>query len=137
MPDEFDPYYLWLGTPPEDQPFHAYKMLGLKLYESDPQIIATAADQRIAHVRTFRDGPRAVWSETLLGELTTIKLNLLNPEARAEYNGFGGISPPRRPKSPPSNRRLAIPFPPLKGWSRLQPLDHCSRRRMRLAVRDE
>jgi hypothetical protein len=40
----FDPYHRWLG---------------IDLFESDPDVIRDAAEQRIAHVRTYQLGSYA------------------------------------------------------------------------------
>jgi hypothetical protein len=45
---EFDPYYKWLGIPPKDQPANHYRLLGVSLFEPDPEVIASAADSRMA-----------------------------------------------------------------------------------------
>ncbi len=56
MSDAFDPYYTWLGIPPEDQPPDLYRLLGLQRYEGNADVISHAADQRMAHIRTFQAG---------------------------------------------------------------------------------
>ena len=33
MAAEFNPYHVWLGIPPEDQPADYYRLLSLKLFE--------------------------------------------------------------------------------------------------------
>ncbi len=54
--DLFDPYYNWLGIPPEDQPADHYQLLGLKRFESNPEVISNVSDQRISLIRTFQTG---------------------------------------------------------------------------------
>ncbi len=56
MSDAFDPYYTWLGIPPEDQPPDCYRLLGLQKYEDNVDVISHAADQRMGHLRTFQAG---------------------------------------------------------------------------------
>ena len=56
MPDDFDPYYQWLGISPKYRPPTHYRLLGLETFESNPDVISTAADQRMAHVRSFQSG---------------------------------------------------------------------------------
>ncbi|MGO8752923.1 MAG: hypothetical protein ACLQNE_43835 [Thermoguttaceae bacterium] len=34
----FDPYHQWLGIPPKDQPSNHYRLLGVDLCESDPDV---------------------------------------------------------------------------------------------------
>ena len=48
------------------------------LFESDPDVIANAADRQMAHVRTFQTGPNAAHSQRLLNELAAAKVCLLN-----------------------------------------------------------
>ena len=54
MSQDFDPYHKWLGIAPKDQPPNHYRLLGIDLFESDREVIQSAAEQRIAHVRTFQ-----------------------------------------------------------------------------------
>jgi hypothetical protein len=62
MPKPFDPYYRWLGIPPKDQPANHYRLLAIDLFESDPEAIRDAAEQRMAHVRTYQLGPHSAQS---------------------------------------------------------------------------
>ena len=39
----FDPYHKWLGIPPEQQPASHYRLLGIAEFESDADVIDTAA----------------------------------------------------------------------------------------------
>ena len=48
-----DPYHVWLGIPPEEQPPNHYRLLGIAMFESQPDVIATAADRQMGHLRTF------------------------------------------------------------------------------------
>jgi hypothetical protein len=86
MLGSFDPYYHWLGIPPKDQPPNRYRLLGLELFEANPSVIENAADQRMAHVRTFQLGSHADWSQKILNELAAAKVCLLNPEKKAAYD---------------------------------------------------
>src|SRR4051812_39910757 len=76
MSDEFDAYYQWLGIAPKDQPPNHYRLLGVDLFESSPDVIETAADRQIIHIRTFQSGPQGDASQKLLNEITTTKLCL-------------------------------------------------------------
>ncbi len=79
-------YYYWLDIPPEDQPPTHYRLLGLDVFESDPNAIAEAADQRVAHIRTYLNGPHWETSHKLLGELAAARQCLLNPLAKQQYD---------------------------------------------------
>jgi hypothetical protein len=86
MPDDFDPYYKWLGIPPKDQPPHFYRLLGLELFESDPETIATAAQQLIRHVQSFQTGPYAIISRKLQKKIAAANAYLLDPAKKNEYD---------------------------------------------------
>ena len=36
---KFDPYHRWLGIPPEEQPAHFYRLLGIKALEDNADVI--------------------------------------------------------------------------------------------------
>ena len=81
----FDPYYKWLGIPPEEQPPDYYRLLGIRQLENDPEVIQFAADRQMTHVRTFQGGEHAAHSQRILNEIATAKVTLLDPQAKAEY----------------------------------------------------
>ena len=58
---DFDPYYKWLGIPPDEQPPSYYRLLGLPNFEADPDVIDNAVNQRMAHIRTFQLTFRTSW----------------------------------------------------------------------------
>ena len=82
----FDPYHIRLGIPPQSQPPHHYCLLGIGLFEQSADVICNAADQRMAHLRTFQTGPNALHSQKLLNEVAAARVCLLNPEKRAAYD---------------------------------------------------
>ncbi|MBM4091854.1 MAG: hypothetical protein FJ276_20860 [Planctomycetes bacterium] len=84
--EQFDPYHQWLGIPPEEQPPHHYRLLGIKVLEDNVDVIEHAADRQMTHVRTFQTGPRAALSQKLLNELAAAKRCLLTPERKAAYD---------------------------------------------------
>lgn len=86
MSDTFDAYYVWLGIPPEEQPPNLYRLLGLRLFENNPEVIEEAAIQRMAHVRTFQLGPHAQTTQKLLNEIASARICLLTPEKKAAYD---------------------------------------------------
>ena len=104
--EKFDPYYEWLGIPPREQPPHYYRLLGVALFESDPKVIEVAADQRMAHLRTFQNGQDRALSQRLLNEVATAKVCLLNPAKKAAYDQQlrqqmqpgAAVPPPSRPR---------------------------------------
>lgn len=86
MAESFDPYHRWLGIPPKDQPAHHYRLLGLDAFESDVEAIRDAAEQRIAHVRTYQLARHSELSQKILNELAAAKACLLDPEHKAAYD---------------------------------------------------
>ena len=86
MSDTYDPYFKWLGIPKADQPPHAYRLLGIELFESDADVISNAADGRMAQIKSFQTGKFAAVSQKLLNELAGAKICLLNPQKKVEYD---------------------------------------------------
>lgn len=82
----FDPYHKWLGIPPEDQPPTHYRLLGINPFESDPDVVSYAADQRMSHIRSFQTGAHSASSQKILNEIATARLCLLNADAKLEYD---------------------------------------------------
>lgn len=83
---DFDPYHKWLGIPPEEQPPTHYRLLGLQVFESDPEVILGAVMQRSAHLKTYQLGPNGPLTQKLLNEVSAAKVCLLDPERKAAYD---------------------------------------------------
>ena len=86
MSQPIDAYHRWLGIPPEDQPPNYYRLLGLRLFEDDADVIDTAASRQMAHLRTYQLGKHADLSQRLLNEVSAAKVCLLTPTKKAEYD---------------------------------------------------
>ncbi|MEI8375787.1 MAG: hypothetical protein WCJ35_23440 [Planctomycetota bacterium] len=86
MSEQFDPYHKWLGIRPEEQPANHYRLLGITLFEDDLDTITHAADQRMAHVKSFQTGQHSTLSQKLLNEIAASRICLLNPEKKANYD---------------------------------------------------
>lgn len=84
--EAFDPYRRWLGIPQAEQPPHHYRLLGIGLFEDDPDVIEEAADRQMAHVQTHRTGKYSALSQKLLNELAAAKLCLLNKQSKTAYD---------------------------------------------------
>jgi len=113
MPEHFDPYYTWLAIPPEEQPPDYYRLLGVPRFESNPEVITHAADQRSKHLRTFQTGKHWRLSQKLLNEVTAAKLCLLNPEKKAKYDEqLRQQIATQTPKPAPPKRTTAPVEPP-------------------------
>lgn len=85
-PPDFDPYSQWLGIPRDQQPADHYRLLGLARFESDPDKIATAADERMSLIRKHQTGPRGLFTQPLLNELAAARNCLLSEDARRAYD---------------------------------------------------
>jgi hypothetical protein len=86
MTHPFDPYHQWLGIRDPQRPPNLYRLLGIDLFEGDPDVIETAADRQMAHLRTFQNGPHATLSQQLLNEVSAAKVRLLDEAKKARYD---------------------------------------------------
>lgn len=115
----FDPYHKWLGIAPEDQPPHHYRLLGIEPLEDDPDVIANAADGRMAQLKTFQAGKYSAASQKILNEVAAAKVCLLNPEKKAAYDQFlrekletdGAAAAKAPPPAPGEKTSLEAAFP--------------------------
>jgi WD40 repeat protein len=82
----FDAYHKWLGIPAEDQPADHYRLLGIQRFESDPDVIEAAAEQRTLLLRNYQIGKHSGLSQKLLNEVAAAKICLLRPDKRAAYD---------------------------------------------------
>jgi formylglycine-generating enzyme len=82
----FDPYRKWLGIAPADQPPNHYRLLGLDLFESDPDVIDAATEQRVVFLRTCATGEHIAESQKLLNEVAAARLCLLNADKKQRYD---------------------------------------------------
>jgi hypothetical protein len=83
---DFDPYYLWLGIPPNQQPPDHYRLLGLQVFEGNPEVIRAAVMRQSAHLKTYQLGQHADLTQKLLNEVSTAKACLLDPRRKASYD---------------------------------------------------
>ena len=70
----FDPYHEWLGIPPSEQPPNHYRLLGIAPFESDPNVISQAAEQRTGQIRGVQPGQLADLAQRMLNEIAGAKL---------------------------------------------------------------
>jgi hypothetical protein len=83
---DFDPYLKWLGIRDPNRPPNHYRLLGLDLFESDDDVISSAADRQMAHVRRHQVGKHAELSQKLLNEIAAARLCLLDHDQRSIYD---------------------------------------------------
>jgi len=86
MAEPFDPYYQWLGIPPNEQPPNHYRLLGLNPLENNADVIDRKADALMAYLRTFQVSQHAEHSQELLNEVAAARICLLDPKTKAAYD---------------------------------------------------
>lgn len=86
MAEQFDPYHVWLGIPPHEQPPNHYRLLSIPQFSSNPDVIESAADRQMAHLRTFQIGERSDLSQKLLNEVSAARVCLFNQQQKAAYD---------------------------------------------------
>lgn len=90
--DDYDAYHLWLGIPPEEQPPTHYRLLGVRLFEQNVEVIRNAADRQRAHVKRLGINQYEKRGQDLLNEIEAAKICLLRPEKRIAYDAQLRIS---------------------------------------------
>lgn len=83
---DFDPYHKWLGIPKKDQPAHHYRLLGLDVFEDDPDVIDVAANRVMTFLQQCATGKHIALSQKLLNEVAQARVVLLNPAKKAKYD---------------------------------------------------
>ena len=87
MSDAFDPYYIWLGIPPDDQPPNHYRLLGIELFEASGEVIEAAANRQMAYMQEVSSGEEHIdEAQKILGELSKARVCLLNGEKKTAYD---------------------------------------------------
>ena len=82
-----DPYYEWLGIPPEEQPPNHYRLLGISLLESNPQVIESAANQRMGYLQELTgDQSHIDDAQRIIGEVSRARLILLDKIKKIAYD---------------------------------------------------
>ena len=82
----FDAYHKWLGIPPAEHPPHHYRLLGIAPFESDLDVIESAADRQMAYVRQCATGQYVTESQQILNELSAARVCLLNSSKKKAYD---------------------------------------------------
>ncbi len=115
MPNAFDPYYVWLGIPPDEQPADHYRLLGLRTFESNADVIDHAADRQMTHLRSFSTGERAESAQRLLNEVSAARICLHDGEAKTKYDAqlraATAAAATPAPKTTPPARPVARAIP--------------------------
>ena len=87
MSDAFDPYYIWLGIPPDDQPPNHYRLLGIAVFEASGDVIEAAANRQMAYMQEISAGEAHIdEAQKILGELSRARICLLSAEKKEAYD---------------------------------------------------
>ncbi len=82
----FDPYYHWLQIPPTERPINLYRLLGVKLFEPNLEVIKHAGRQRLLQLQAVQNGPNGPLAEKLINEIKKAGSTLLNVETKKVYD---------------------------------------------------
>jgi len=83
---QLDPYHIWLGIPPKEQPPTHYRLLGLERFEDNQDAIDAAANRQSAYLQTLATGPNRKLCQQLLNEVAAARVCLLDTQKRQKYN---------------------------------------------------
>jgi hypothetical protein len=83
--EKFNPLKSWLGITSSEKPSY-YDLIGLANFESEPPIIADAADSAIAKVSENLGGEHHAIAEKLVRDLKSLKAVLLSADKRRAYD---------------------------------------------------
>lgn len=109
MSDSFDPYYIWLGIPPKDQPPNHYRLLGLENLEVNTDVIDAAANRQTTYLHEMAAGPNRRESQQLLNEIAAARRCLLSPEKKQEYDENLRANQAAQNAAPPAAVPVAVP----------------------------
>lgn len=84
--DEFDPYLKWLGIRKQRSRVTHYRLLGLELFESDVDVIATAAERQIRHVESYATTEHKEICKRVIAEIRAARTCLLDQQTREKYD---------------------------------------------------
>jgi hypothetical protein len=86
MVESFDPFRDWLEIEPHEHPVDHYRLLGIRRFESNPEMIEAAADERMNRIRSYQTGPRGRLTQPILNAISKARLCLLDRQKRADYD---------------------------------------------------
>ena len=109
----FDPYHKWLAIPPAEQPPNQYRLLGVALFEADPDVIEAAADRQMTYIRQCATGEHVKESQQLLNELSAARVCLLNASKKESYDRDlkARLAPAPAPAQPPAPHPAPLSSP--------------------------
>ena len=87
-PMAFDPYYEWLGIPPEEQPPDHYRLLGVRRFEPNATVIENSAERQMLLLKTRQNGPHSSLTQQLMNEVSSARICLLDLRRRFDYDAM-------------------------------------------------
>lgn len=85
MSNRFNPYQAWFGLSTSTKPSY-YELLGLRNFETEPPVIAEAAELRMQLLAPHKNGPNGDSAVKLEREVTGVMNVLLSPDKRKQYD---------------------------------------------------
>jgi S1-C subfamily serine protease len=86
MAESFDALQEWLGIPKDRRPVDYYTLLGLRQFESDPELILQSLQIIEGLIRRHLNGPHGGAASELLSVLGEARACLLDPERKKKYD---------------------------------------------------
>ena len=99
-----------------------YRLLGIESFESDPDVIASAADRQMAHLRKYQTGTHAALSQQILNEIAAAKVCLLNVGKKQAYDVHLRSASDSRSVQPGIQIQTESPVRKSYGSNRLTPI---------------
>lgn len=106
----FDPLHKWLGIPASEQPPNHYRLLGIALFEDDPDVIDAAADKQLVFLHDMTNGAHGQAAEDLSNRVSAARLCLCSQAKKAAYDESLRSSQ-RAPVARPTPRSGSAPLP--------------------------
>jgi hypothetical protein len=109
----FDPYHIWLGISPDEQPPTPHRLLGIAPDETDKETIRKAALQRNAFIRQFSLGEQGKIAERLLNEIAAARDNILAGEVQTAVETPLAVETPIEPDVEKTDPSAVTPVSPI------------------------
>ncbi|MEK6236429.1 MAG: hypothetical protein N2C14_17110, partial [Planctomycetales bacterium] len=110
----FDPYEYWLGVPPTEQPANHYRLLGLKVFETDAVHIQRTADHWLAFFGSLLGGDYAAPAKQLRDEVSAASAVLLDVNQKQQYDAWlqqSQATSAANPVNPAQSEPVFTPMP--------------------------
>ncbi len=82
----FDPYYEWLGIPPDEQPADYYRLLGVRRFETNLDVINNGAERQLLLLKSLQNGPHGPLTQPMMNEVCKARIYLLHRKKKAQYD---------------------------------------------------